>query len=1032
MDDMESSGSESTGAVKSPRSPPSSAKKRNHAAADSPPTSTRKANAKKVSMSPKTVRAVKKGHLKHSPRKSDQAVPCLMPNCIEPRYRKLRWCLLHRRSCDAARDFSKSTDKFPDFQEAMKDDNTAVIFMTSWEKENPPGKRHTRKGKQFFDFATFEKKEGVRRAESSLRGKQKMTYRQFWAWGTYQQGLNDAEILEDWTSLTEGKAPVDHDGRKGKPRYMVNLDEIEYTKRETFTEGASIQGSEKIKNPKNEDLESLRWYAHTSADSNSNNAFLAGRWNAERGAAERASASAGGRAQDVDDESAAAEDLEAVQDDMDPNEKTAIFGTSEKQLVSLSDNMDSLLRQMVECMHSMPETYVALPMLLEDRAFQSYLDTMSVRVQAGMLWCGFVDSWSVVAPKRTMPQAILCDAPRDGSGVIGESREIDDGAGAPSKRPHSGAGDTPPGSDVGAVADAGSTAVAKPDAPDAGSTAAAEATADGSDAKRVRITGKAKAPVKSILVVAPGTAAQGGDSDGEREEEEEADDEEAHVEDAEKENAAAKEDQPVVDEVDKQEVEEHTGAQPATQTPRPSEEVSTEPEKSLGTMSPTTTSISSAAMSDVGRGDVHSAGVVADKVGDAVMNVIRMKHKSFEELFRAHPRKIPVTDTGNLKTRAQMQQELDELLDMEMKSAVDEFRQGWALRIACALALKIAMKKGHSCVKGHINKQQSKIANDKKRAQVAKEKDHIARTRAKAKASADRINSAQGQPKSSVPLSQVNFSALKPVEVVDKLDGKFPALDDKPMLFTNADKVEAWFSATSKALTDYAGQYKKSTDFKDEGRTQSPMTDAKAKSATEKLFQAMDIKMVDISGVGGGSTFQRRIWHWGYSDSLSMGQLMPQAAAMVRIVAGGELECWMAPCAALLSSLDPDMGMSMDQLVERFGNLDVSAIEKMRASGECDIHHVKVIPASSIPALLFIPQGWLVFEQACPSGGPLLYCIRKSFFQGTQVAAENFRAAGKLIANSGNGTSKHSEIAKLVDEVAKAQRDQSGAAEAAS
>ena len=121
---------------------------------------------------------------------------------------------------------------------------------------------------------------------------------------TYQQGFNEPEILEDWNELTAGKAPVDNNGRKGHPRYVVDLDEIEYTKRESFTEGAAVQGSEKIKNPKTEYLESLRRYARTSADSKSNSAFLAGRWNAERGAADRTPSSADKRAQVVDEDSA--------------------------------------------------------------------------------------------------------------------------------------------------------------------------------------------------------------------------------------------------------------------------------------------------------------------------------------------------------------------------------------------------------------------------------------------------------------------------------------------------------------------------------------------------------------------------------------------------------------------------------------------------------------------------------------------------------------------------------------------------------
>ena len=388
---------------------------------------------------------------------------------------------------------------------------------------------------------------------------------------------------------------------------------------------------------------------------------------------------------------------------------------------------------------------------------------------------------------------------------------------------------------------------------------------------------------------------------------------------------------------------------------------------------------------------------------------------TFDELFKQHPRKIPVIDPKNLVTRAEMLDELDSVLELETVSEVNKFQSVWAARMQASKSLQQTLKKGESCVTGHIKRAKSTVAAATKRDQAKSEKAQITKVRQMAQKAADRINNPAAASRQNQQIVKISFGEFSSVKTQDSVVGRVTVGDD-PMIITNWDMLAAWFSKTGQDMTDYAQQYSKTVDYREQGRTQSPVTEPTTKNANDKLFQSLDVgSPVDISSVSGGSTFMRRTWYWGYAMTVCEGSLLPQAAAMARMVVAGTLTCYMISCQDLLKVTEP--GISLDALSAAVAGLTLAQLNQWQAKG-ANVYHAEVTPSSAAPSMLYIPQGWFVYEVAnAKEGEPLLYGVRKSIFTSSEAARRNFAFAGKMIEASGNGVEKHNAVMELLGKV---------------
>lgn len=96
--------------------------------------------------------------------KRQQVSPKLMKclRCPGPRYRKTRWCSLHRRSFDNMKVQAKEKDELEVFEKAMERDDSAVSMMEEWDEVNPPSKKFRKKN--VLNWARFRTVYGVEKS----------------------------------------------------------------------------------------------------------------------------------------------------------------------------------------------------------------------------------------------------------------------------------------------------------------------------------------------------------------------------------------------------------------------------------------------------------------------------------------------------------------------------------------------------------------------------------------------------------------------------------------------------------------------------------------------------------------------------------------------------------------------------------------------------------------------------------------------------------------------------------------------------
>lgn len=144
--------------------------------------------------------------------------------CPEPRYRKTRWCSLHRRAYDNMKAQAIEKGELDTFEKAMEKDDSASEMMQEWDELNPPSKKF--KKKEVFNWAKFRVQYGVRRSEVVEQKSKRMDRKQFKAWGKYKQGWDSEEIEDEWNMRRDDPAIArDNFGSGGSLRLEIQKGE---------------------------------------------------------------------------------------------------------------------------------------------------------------------------------------------------------------------------------------------------------------------------------------------------------------------------------------------------------------------------------------------------------------------------------------------------------------------------------------------------------------------------------------------------------------------------------------------------------------------------------------------------------------------------------------------------------------------------------------------------------------------------------------------------------------------------------------
>ena len=125
---------------------------------------------------------------KAKPKAKMEPLSCIMQCCDEDRYRRLRFCTLHRYSVDNIKSQAEEKGTIGVYEEAMKDDSTTIEMIQKWEEINPPGKKWRKKA--VLNWGRFQQRIGNSRREGETGKKRKMDKRE----NGYKQGERETKV----------------------------------------------------------------------------------------------------------------------------------------------------------------------------------------------------------------------------------------------------------------------------------------------------------------------------------------------------------------------------------------------------------------------------------------------------------------------------------------------------------------------------------------------------------------------------------------------------------------------------------------------------------------------------------------------------------------------------------------------------------------------------------------------------------------------------------------------------------------------
>ena len=221
-------------------------------------------------------------------------------------------------------------------------------------------------------------------------------------------------------------------------------------------------------------------------------------------------------------------------------------------------------------------------------------------------------------------------------------------------------------------------------------------------------------------------------------------------------------------------------------------------------------------------------------------------------------------------------------------------------------------------------------------------------------------------------------------------------------------------SAIQQSLTQFAGKYKRKESTAASGKYFEVMAIGPAKKNLEtflgKVCGRVKEPVVKIQSIVPG--FDKALWTCGYSANYTSINIAPNACAMIRVLAMGEINCILINLVDLVKALDGAFVKLSDikEFVSSLGNAKYTEI----VDSGCAFHHVK----QQAEELLFVPAGWLLCE-TCSSATAdgqaqqLIYGFRKSLFFNNGSDRDGYGQVESLMSNDGLDTSKMKKVQEL-------------------
>ena len=347
---------------------------------------------------------------------------------------------------------------------------------------------------------------------------------------------------------------------------------------------------------------------------------------------------------------------------------------------------------------------------------------------------------------------------------------------------------------------------------------------------------------------------------------------------------------------------------------------------------------------------------------------------------------------------------LPELLDLEGESEVADWKKEFDKALAAGRLLATGITKADGAVKLHINNKRGKITRDDRKAKTELEKAQLQDTRTRSKAIAKKI--AAPKEAAVLPLTQVSFLSFTPVT---RFTGEAkPEATSDPIIFTNTVFLDTWLGSDTvqSDMASFGGVYKKELD---DGRMQKQITKEKLANVTKVLFEHVKPEgHEDVSSISVGKSFERSMFFFGWEVAMHHCAFLPQCATMLRMMFAGAVDVYMIHVedlekADLCEFNNGEAKAPLSEIRTKFAEMKSDDVEKALEKG-AKIFYTRL----QAGALLLIPQGMLVLESA--HQGPLLFGIRKSFFEASPVAVTRMEKCLAIMQQGGKSQEKQEAI----------------------
>ena len=383
-------------------------------------------------------------------------------------------------------------------------------------------------------------------------------------------------------------------------------------------------------------------------------------------------------------------------------------------------------------------------------------------------------------------------------------------------------------------------------------------------------------------------------------------------------------------------------------------------------------------------------------------------------------------DIETFKNLTRMEEMKEGAMDIE---EMDEFKTVKAAWVACnsqALQLLTSLTAAANDVTNHIANKKRENIRATRTAATEKQAEELKKVKEEAKVAADAVRAktvTRVEVKARPPVYSVEVPTdIAPMLVSIEGDDSAPKSWDEPFVRMSSDKLALLVASGpfSKALTSFAGQYKKTDDAAAHGRSQYPLQVKYGKEETDKFFETVrPSNFADISPVTGGTCFMNQAWLFGYTEELRNTTIAPSGASMFRVLLAGEVQVLLIEIASLQLAVEKEKN-----LFEKCASVATvcNAIEEWTAESfqKAKEHGVKINQCKlTSNQILFIPMGWVSIEQVV--GNQLLhYGIRKSYITTSATSVNSFKQIIEMYKKGNRQTSRMAEIHTIIEAAAKA------------